>query len=103
MTTLLISRHPSAIAWVKSKVKVDKVLTHLTDDDLAALAADDTVIGTLPINLAADVCAKGATFVYLSLNTPPELRGAELSLAQMDELGARLEAYLVIKNRNGND
>lgn len=97
MTTLLISRHPSAIAWVKSKVMVDKVLTHLTDDDLADLNADDTVIGTLPINLAASVCEKGAAFVYLSLNTPPELRGAELTLEQMDALGARLEVYHVEK------
>lgn len=97
MTTLLISRHPSAIAWVKSKVMVDKVLTHLTDDDLADLTADDTVIGTLPIHLAAEVCEKGATFVYLSLDTPPELRGTELSIEQMDALGARLEGYHVEK------
>lgn len=97
MTTLLISRHPSAIAWVKSKVMVDKVLTHLTDNDLADLNADDTVIGTLPIHLAAEVCEQGATFVYLSLDTPPELRGAELSIEQMDNLGARLEAYHVEK------
>ncbi len=97
MTTLLISRHPSAIAWVKSKVMVDKVLTHLTDDDIAKLTADDTVIGTLPIHLAAAVCEQGATFVYLSLDTPPELRGAELSIEQMDNLGARLEGYHVEK------
>lgn len=95
MTTLLISRHPSAIAWVKSKVMVDKVLTHLTDNDLADLNADDTVIGTLPIHLAAEVCEQGATFVYLSLDTPPELRGAELSIEQMDALGARLESYRI--------
>lgn len=95
MTTLLISRHPSAIAWVKSKVSVDKVLTHLTDNDLADLTDVDTVIGTLPIHLAAAVCEKGASFVYLSLDTPPELRGAELSIEQMDALGARLESYRI--------
>ncbi|MCL4555914.1 MAG: CRISPR-associated protein Csx16 [Gammaproteobacteria bacterium] len=95
MTTLLISRHPSAVAWAKSKVMVDKVLTHLTDDDLDNLTADDTVIGTLPIHLAAEVCEQGATFVYLSLDTPPELRGAELSIEQMDALGARLESYRI--------
>jgi CRISPR-associated protein Csx16 len=99
MTTLLISRHPSAIAWVKSKVSVDEVLTHLTDDDLAKLTPEHSVIGTLPIHLAAAVCEKGATFVYLSLNTPPELRGQELTAEQMDALGARLETYRVIKDK----
>ncbi|MBD3768332.1 MAG: CRISPR-associated protein Csx16 [Gammaproteobacteria bacterium] len=100
MTTLLISRHPSAIAWVKSKVAVDKVLTHLTENDLAKLTADDTVIGTLPVHLAAAVCEKGTSFVYLSLDTPPELRGAELSIEQMDALGARLESYHVERRAN---
>lgn len=99
MTTLLISRHPSSIAWVKNKVTVDKVLTHLTADDIAQLTPEQTVIGTLPIHLAAAVCEKGATFVYLSLDTPPELRGAELSVEQMDALGARLESYRVIKEK----
>ena len=97
MTTLLISRHPSAIAWVKSKLSVDAVLTHLTDDDLAKLTPDHTVIGTLPIHLAASVCNTGARFIYLSLDTPPDLRGQELSVEQMDKLGARLENYKVIK------
>ena len=95
MTTLLISRHPSAIAWVKSKVRVDAVLTHLTDNDIANLTSEHTVIGTLPIHLAAVVCEKGAKFVYLSLDTPPELRGAELTVEQMDALGARLESYRI--------
>jgi CRISPR-associated protein Csx16 len=97
MTTLLISRHPSAIAWVKSKVNVNAVLTHLTDDDIAKLTPEHTVIGTLPIHLAEAVCEKGAIFVYLSIDTPPELRGAELSVEQMDALGARLEKYTVKK------
>ncbi|MCH9741868.1 MAG: CRISPR-associated protein Csx16 [Proteobacteria bacterium] len=100
MTTLLISRHPSAIAWVKSKMPVDAVLTHLTDDDLATLTPAHTVIGTLPIHLAAAVCEKGATFVYLSLDTPPELRGQELTIKQMDKLGARLEGYAITKLSN---
>lgn len=95
MTTLLISRHPSAIAWVKSQRTVDEVLTHLDEKRLAQLTADDTVIGTLPLHLAAKVCEQGATFLYLILDTPPELRGQELTLEQMNQLGAKLQGYIV--------
>jgi CRISPR-associated protein Csx16 len=99
MTTLLVSRHDSAVAWVKSKLVVDDVLTHLNDEDLARLTQAHTVIGTLPVHLAAAVCDAGATFIYLSIDTPPELRGQELSIEQMDALGARLERYHVERRR----
>jgi len=51
------------------------------------------VIGTLPVNLAADVCDKGARYFHLTLDLPLVYRGRELSAAEMAELGARLEEY----------
>lgn len=98
MSKILISRHPAAIEWVKSKISLDKVIAHLTQKDLEELTEQDTVIGTLPINLAAQVCAQGAKFIYLSLNTPVEFRGQELTPEQMEKFGAKLEPYLVIKH-----
>lgn len=99
-TTYFISRHPGALEWLSRQgVRVDQTIDHL---DMARIEAGDTVIGTLPVNLAADVCDNGAQYVHLSLRLPPALRGQELSAQMMDELGARLEAYHVTRKDAGN-
>lgn len=64
MPTCFISRHPSAIAWAEQQcAKVNERITHL-DIDLIKLGG--TVIGSLPVNLAAQVCGKGATYILLA-------------------------------------
>jgi CRISPR-associated protein Csx16 len=55
----------------------------------------DTVIGSLPVNLAAVVCRRGGRYLNLSVTLPAELRGKELSADQLDQLGARLEEFRV--------
>lgn len=93
MTTTLVTRHPGAVEWAaRQGLKVDKHLTHL---DPAAVQPGDTVIGTLPVNLAAAVCARGGQFWYLSLDLPEGARGRELSADDLDAYGARLEAYAI--------
>lgn len=93
MPTWFVSRHPGAITWAERQgIAVDRQVSHL---DPQQVAAGDTVIGTLPINLAAEVCARGAGYYHLTLRLTPELRGAELSADQLEQLGARLEPYLV--------
>jgi CRISPR-associated protein Csx16 len=58
MTTFFVSRHPGASAWAACQgLAVDRLVAHL---DPAEVGAGDTVIGTLPVNLAAAVCGKGA-------------------------------------------
>ncbi len=95
MTTWFVSRHPGAIAWAaRQGLAVDRQVTHL---DLAEIKADDTVIGTLPIHLAAEVCARGARFFNLSLDLPPEVRGRELSADDLERFGARIEPYDIRK------
>jgi len=69
---------------------IDRVVAHL---DLAEVAAGDTVIGTLPVHLAAIVCARQATYVHLRLDLPTELRGVELNSAQLSTLGAALQRF----------
>ncbi len=93
MTTWFVSRHPGARQWADEEgIPVDRVVRHL---DLGQIAPGDTVIGTLPVHLAAEVCARGAAYRHLSIELPAERRGQELSAAEMRACGARLEAYRV--------
>lgn len=91
MTTYFVSRHPGAIEWAaRQNLVVDQRLAHL---DPAIVQAGDTVIGSLPVNLAAQVCAKGVSYWHLRLVLPAELRGLELSADDMQRLGARVEQF----------
>lgn len=65
--------------------------------DPQQVEAGDLVVGTLPINIAADIVTKGARYLHLSLNVPPEARGQELSPDDMRKYGARLEEYEIRK------
>lgn len=91
MTTYFISRHPGAIEWAaRQNMAVDQLIAHL---DPAIINAGDAVIGSLPVNLAAQVCAAGAAYWHLSLELPAELRGRELSADDLQRLGARVERF----------
>lgn len=93
MSTWFVTRHPGAQLWALTQnLEVDHVVTHL---DLAQLHANDVVIGILPIQMIADICALPAHYFHLVLDVPAALRGVELSAEQMQGLGARIEAYNV--------
>ncbi|SDY15056.1 CRISPR-associated protein Csx16 [Allochromatium warmingii] len=93
MTTYFVSRHPGASNWAAEEgVTVDAVILHL---DPALVQEGDLVIGSLPVNLAAEVCARGGRYLNLSLDLPPELRGRELTAEQMRVCGARIEEYRI--------
>lgn len=95
MTTLFVSRHPGAIEWVKhQEVRVDRWLTHLNIEDVNA---GDVVIGTLPMHMAAAVCAKGARFVSLEISLSEAGRGRELSQADMEGFRCTLCEYAVVR------
>lgn len=93
MTTYLVTRHTGALVWLEQRgVRADEVHQHL---DVEAVRTGDVVIGTLPVNLAEEVCEKGARYLHLSLQVPRELRGVELTAEQMDEFGAELQEYTI--------
>ncbi|MEJ2444375.1 MAG: CRISPR-associated protein Csx16 [Exilibacterium sp.] len=99
MATYFVTRHAGARAWAaKQGITVDRRIDHL---DIAMIGPDDTVIGSLPVNLASEVCARGARYMHLVLLLPPELRGKELSATEMLALNARLEAFHVEKIGEG--
>jgi CRISPR-associated protein Csx16 len=89
--TFFLSRHPGAVEWARRQgLVVDQWLAHL---EVAQVQPGDTVIGTLPIHLAAQVCARGGRYLHLSLDVPPQWRGRELTADELEAAGARLEGY----------
>ncbi|MDP8079324.1 CRISPR-associated protein Csx16 [Phocoenobacter skyensis] len=95
MTTYFISRHAGAKDWIaKQGIDIDKIQSHL---DINDVSTGDTIIGTLPVQLVAEVCQRGAEYLHLTLNLPEHLRGKDLSPDDMDSIGAKLEAFIVHK------
>lgn len=91
MTTWFVSRHPGALHWMQQQgASFDRHVAHL---DLAQVSVGDTVIGTLPVNLAAQVCARGAAYWHLTLEMPAQARGRELSFQELQALDARLQRF----------
>lgn len=91
MTTYFISRHQGAKDWAElQNIKVDLVQSHL---DIDQLKAGDVVIGTLPINMVAQLCVLGAKYYHLTLHLSEELRGKELTAQDMLDAGAKIEQY----------
>lgn len=95
MAVWFISRHQGAIDWVKQQsIHIDHFVSHL---DTQAINANDIVIGTLPVNLAAQVCQQGARFYFLSANLTADQRGTELSAEQLTQQGCSLQPFFVQK------
>lgn len=91
MTIWYVSRHPGALEWARRhSVQFDCHAAHL---DLENVVTDDTVIGSLPVNIAARVCELGAHFFNLSLDLPADARGRELSADDLERYGARIEGF----------
>lgn len=94
MSIYLVSRHKGAVDWMNHTGHLyDTHLKHLTD--YQALSAGDTIIGSLPINIVADLNELGVSYQHLSLYIPEHLRGMELTAAQLSALDAKLEPYEV--------
>lgn len=93
MANHFVSRHPGAVEWLaRQHIHVDRYHRHL---DISQVAAGDCVIGTLPIQLVAEVCERGAEYRHLNVSLPEHLRGQELDADQMERLGATLCAFVV--------
>ena len=91
--TWFVSRHPGAIEWAqRGQLVIERWVAHL---DPTEVAAGDLVIGTLQVNLAADVCKRGARYLHLSLSMPSAWRGRELSAEALLAVCAELSAFRV--------
>lgn len=93
MTIWFVSRHPGALEWMhRCGPSYDRHVAHL---DPQCIQAGDVVIGSLPVNLAAQVCERRARYLNLSLQLCAEDRGRELSAAELSACGATLEEFTV--------
>jgi len=98
MAVWFVSRHPGAVDWAKIQgITVDHWVSHLAADEVESC---DTVIGTLPVQLAAAVCSRGARYLNLSLDLPFEWRGRELSAQELVAADARLEEFVIFQGAN---
>lgn len=92
--TWFVSRHPGAVAWAQARgLVIDCWVAHL---DPETVSPRDTVMGSLPVNLAAEVCARGARYMHLSLRLPAAWRGRELSASQLGNFQPELREFKVI-------
>ncbi|WP_071058852.1 CRISPR-associated protein Csx16 [Pelistega sp. MC2] len=95
MTCYFISRHQGAASWIQEQgLEIDQMLTHL---DMNILKRGDTVVGTLPINLVAELTELGVRYLHLTLNMPESMRGKELSPEEMKQINAYLQEYQATK------
>lgn len=93
MTTYFVSRHKDAILWAaEMQVKAEKII-RTENLDPAILCEGDEVIGTLPVQMIAEVCARGARYFHLTMEIPAEYRGEELTAQQMKAFNARLLSF----------
>ena len=96
MTRYFITRHTGALAWAAQQgYTFDVHLSHL--DPTHRFEHGDVVAGTLPVNIVADLCAQGVVYLNLSLQLPADLRGQELTVAQLQQCDARLEQLVVTR------
>jgi CRISPR-associated protein Csx16 len=95
--TLFVTRHPGAREWALRHGQVDAIaISHLDDGTIASLKPGDRILGSLPVNLAAEVCARGARYFHLIIDFPSETdRGHGLSADEMQAFHARLEEFAV--------
>lgn len=85
---VIISRHVGAVEWLRRQGIEGDVIPHATAEQVRGR----TVIGALPLHLAAEAESIG------SIDLPrltPEQRGQDLTPEQMDAAGASIAWYVV--------
>lgn len=101
MTVWMVSRHPGAVEWARRQgIVFDRVVPHL---DVREVAAGDTIYGTLPLPLAAEVSVRGAVYWHLCVALSASQRGQELAPSALEAADARFERFVVSREQgNGN-
>ena len=94
MSIYFVTRHKGAIEWARGKGIEAEHIDHL---DPSIVQVGDKILGTLPVSLVAEICARDARYFHLTVETPQDQRGRELTPEDLDAYGARLEEFEVRK------
>lgn len=89
-TPIIVTRHAGLIAWLAQRGITGHVIAQATVADVRG----KRVYGVLPLHLAAE--AAEVVTVDMPL-LKPEQRGVDLTPAQMDEAGASMSTYQVLR------
>lgn len=93
MTTTFVTRHDGSIVWAQSERFLPEGCVIVATFDPETVQPGDLVIGTLPAQIAARICERGGRYQHLTLDLPENLRGQELTAADMRACNARLEEF----------
>jgi len=94
-----VTRHPGALAWLHGEgVRPHRVVAHLA---LESVLPGDTVVGVLPLALAADLSNHGVRCLHIELPMQAADRGQELDAATMRRRGAKLVDVVVQRRLAG--
>jgi CRISPR-associated protein Csx16 len=103
----LVTRHPGAKEWLMENFKIpegDQEMVRVVDHfDPMLVDPDDVVVGTLPINLVAQVCEMGGEYHHLTVEIPRNWRGRELTVDDIRRFGVRLERYVAARVTYGSE
>lgn len=96
MERILIARHQALADFLTQHgIKFNKVIEHATAEDVKG----KDVYGVLPLHLAALT----NTITSVDLNLPAEMRGKELTIADVGEYFNSLTTYKVSKIESTNE
>ncbi len=90
MADLFVTRHSGAVDWARQNGIEAELVPHL---DVKRVQAGDRVLGTLPVQMIAQVNERGAGYLHLEMTIPAEARGRDLSAEDMERFGAKLVEY----------
>lgn len=98
---IFVTRHKGAIEWARrhgvlgTKTVFAKTVPNLTEDILSEINEKYTIVGDLPVHIAARVCAKGARFFYLDIGDKDKSSIKELTANEMEMCGTRIIEYRI--------
>lgn len=89
----LVSRQQETVDALRSdNVAFDKIISHFNP---AIVKPGDVVLASLPLPIAAKVCAKGGIYKHVEITRPANIHG-DLTSAEILKYGYQINQYDII-------